>query len=81
MAKTIEITPSKAVRVEGINVEGRLMVSLRQMYKRKGDEDWRPGRNGLSVEIENADILCAAIKSQASKDPAKFKVITRSKDD
>lgn len=81
MAKTIEITPNKAVRVDGINVEGKLMVTFRQMYRRKGDTDWKPGRNGLSVEIDAVDLVLSAAKSQAAKPADKFKVIVRSKDD
>jgi hypothetical protein len=81
MAKTIEITPSKAIRIEGINVEGKLMIHLRQMYKRKGDTDWKPGRNGLSIERDQADLVAAAILGQASKSESKFKVITRGKDE
>lgn len=81
MAKTIEITPSKAVRVEGINVEGKLMVSIRQMYKRKGDTDWRPGRNGLSIEVGHADLVAKALTVQAGRPEERFKVITRRKDE
>lgn len=81
MAKTIEITPSKAIRVEGINVEGKLMVSLRQMYKRKKDTDWQYGRNGLSVEVESAELLAKAITTMAGRDASRFKVITRSNKD
>lgn len=73
----IEVTQAKAIQVTSINVEGRLMVNVRQMYKRKTDTEWKPGRNALSVEIESVEDVCAAIRKAARRPAEKFKVITR----
>lgn len=48
----IEINPKKAYSIAGIEVNGRKMISIRQMYRTRDDPNWKPGKNGVSIDIE-----------------------------
>ena len=69
--KTIEITATKAIRVEGIIVKGAKMVNLRQMYKRKTDEEWQYGRSTISIDVDSIKAVRKALRLCAEGD--KFK--------
>lgn len=57
----IEVSKTKAYSVQGINVNGVDMISLRQMYKTKDDPSWKPGKQGITINISAfLDIVVAA---------------------
>lgn len=59
----IKISDTKAIKVQGIEIDGRKYVSLRQFYKTKKDPDkWLPGRQGISIEVDFARKLAKKIK-------------------
>ena len=67
--KTIEITDTKAIRVEAVQIRGEFYISLRQMYRKKGEKEWKHARQGLNVPLESfGDVAKFATKFATSDD-------------
>ena len=79
MAKLIKLSETKAIRMEGVEINGAKSVSIRQMYQTKKSEGkWMPARNGISIPIENAEKIAKYLKVIAAGDD--FKVIEMNKE-
>jgi len=78
MAKRIVLGPHKAVRMEGVEIKGERYVSIRQMYNTTKDSDWKHGRQGINIPIENAEKIAKYLKAIAEGDD--FKVIEMNKE-
>ena len=77
---TIEVTDNKAFRITGILIKGKQYISIRQMYKKKGDKKWQHGKNGVNVELELSKEVRLAIKKISEQDESKFEEISFGKD-
>lgn len=73
MAKRVTVSEHKAYRIEGIEIDGLQMVSIRQLYNTKKDPTWKPGRQGVTLPIDKAAHISKIIKELAEGD--EFKVI------
>lgn len=49
MAKIVKVSETKAYKVEAIEIEGKQMISIRQLYQTKKDPNWKVGRNGITI--------------------------------
>lgn len=58
----VEVSDKKAYSVQGIIANGKKMVSIRQMYKTKNDPNWKPGKQGVAINIEALPELVAAMR-------------------
>lgn len=80
MAKMVKVTDRKAFRVEGILLgeEQTPCVSVRQMYTTvKAPKDWKPGKNGFVIPVENAGRLAKAIGLTSQEDTSSFKDLSQ----
>ena len=59
----IEVGKSKAYSVQGIEVNGVKMISLRQMYKKRNDPNGMPGKQGITIPV---DLLLSVVKEARS---------------
>jgi len=77
MAKILAITPSSGLRIEAIKFEdGSKRISIRQIYKTKKEpDDWKIGRNGITIPFEKAGRVSAAIKNLVDDPDLNFKLI------
>lgn len=82
----IKISEHKAWNVELIKMEkkGPTLVSIRQMYSTKKDPSWKPGRNGLTLSLEEIEgktevgrLLRAIAKVVKNEDGVKPKLIEK----
>ncbi len=64
----IKISDTKAIQVTGIDYKGQKLVSLRQMYRKKGQKEWLPGKQGLTIDPDFAVKVRKAIKSIVDED-------------
>lgn len=79
MAKLLKLSDTKAIRMEGVEINGTRSVSIRQMYQTKKSEGkWMPARNGINIPIENAEKIAKYLKQIAEADD--FKEIEMNKD-
>lgn len=51
MAIRIEVGDHKSIRIEAVEMRGQQYISLRQMYRTKRDPTWKPGRQGMMLEV------------------------------
>lgn len=72
MAKLVKISDSNAYRIEAIELNGEQYISVRQMYKRKGDTKFNPGRNGVTLPLEQAARIAKHITGLAESDETEF---------
>lgn len=70
--KTIELSAGSAIRVEPVKVNGTCFVSIRRMYKKKGDKEWSHTRKGLTVPLDSIPEVLKAIKRMASAEESEF---------
>ena len=71
MAKRIVLGPTKAVRMEGVEINGAKFVSIRQLYCTKKDPEWKHARQGINIPIENAEKISKYLKAIAEGDDFK----------
>lgn len=81
--KTFELTDSKAIRVEAVEINGSNMISLRQLYKTKKNPEWSHGRQGITLPVEEAARIAKMITRFATDDSTEFTILDlkRGKDD
>lgn len=86
----IKISDTKAFNIELIRMEkkgqkkGPVFLSIRQMYKTKKDPEWKPGRQGMTLPIEDGEarrVLKAMVKVLKNEDGVKPKLIERKEKD
>lgn len=82
----IKISDTKAFNIELIRMEkkGPVFLSIRQMYKTKRDPEWKPGRAGMTLPIEEGEarrVLKAMVKVLKNKEGEKPKLIERKEKD
>lgn len=70
--KRFKVSDYKGFQVEGILVKGKPMLSIRQFYATKKDPEFRPGRQGVTIELEAADRLLSALQQVADLDPDSY---------
>lgn len=81
MAKLIQISDTLAWRVEGVKIEGKKRISLRQMYRKKSEVDddtaWKPGRNGVTLAVKSgeAEKIARTIGKMALNPDTKYKTL------
>jgi hypothetical protein len=54
MAKLIKVSPTKAFRVEAVQVGEVQGISIRQMYATQKDPKYKPARQGMFLPIEDS---------------------------
>lgn len=64
--KTIEINDTKAIRVQAVEIRGQHYVSLRQLYRKKGQKEWLPAKQGISIPLDSAEAVAKFIKKYAT---------------
>lgn len=79
--KTIELTDTKAIRIEPIKVGGKRYVSLRQLYRTAKNPEWAHGRQGISIDASDAHRIAKVIERYAALDESEFTEIDLEKDD
>lgn len=71
----------KAFKITGISVEGKLMINVRQMYRtRKEPDEWKHGRQAVSIPIENVKDLVAYVEAVAAQPKSRYEVLDLDKD-
>jgi hypothetical protein len=73
--KTFELSESKAIRVEAVEVNESRGISIRQLYKRKNDTDWQYGKQGLILPLEEAATIAKLISKFATSEATTFKTL------
>lgn len=73
----IELTATKALSIESIKIGDTNYVSLRQMWRKKGEYDWRPGRQGLTIAQSDVKKVVKKIKVVGERDDNRFKTIAK----
>lgn len=81
----IKLSPTKAFRIELIRMEkgGPVYLSIRQMYATKKDSTYKPGRQGMTLPVEDGEarrVIKGLIKTLKNDEGKKPKLIER-KDD
>ncbi|MNX93720.1 hypothetical protein D3C86_1259180 [compost metagenome] len=78
----VEVGENKAYRIESIKIRDKKYVSVRQMYKTKKDRDtWKPGRQGLTIEIDDLEAVLKKMKVVGARPDSKFKEVNLDKDE
>lgn len=69
MAKLIAVSDTKAYRVSKIQMDADspVLISVRQMYKKKGQESWLPAKQGLTVDPQYLPRLIKALEAMESE--------------
>jgi hypothetical protein len=75
MAKLVKVSPTKAYRIEAIQIDDNQMISIRQMYATKKDPKLKPGRQGLTIPLEQAERVAKWIKQLATDPNTEFTVL------
>jgi hypothetical protein len=73
--KTFELTETKAVRVEAVEINGANFISLRQMYRTKNDPTdptWKHGKQGITLPVEEAARIAKMITKFATSEDTTF---------
>lgn len=73
MKKTIQVTEGTAIQLATIALDGSQFISVRRMYRKKGQETWMPSRAGLTIPVEAAEQVGAYLKKMADADTSEFK--------
>lgn len=71
----VELSVTKAYSIESIEIREQRLVSIRQMYRSKGDPEWKPARQGITIPVEIAEEMARKIRVVARRDPKRFKKI------
>lgn len=64
----IKVSEHKAYAVKGIIVNDKKMVSIRQMYTTKNDPTWKPGKQGVTINVEVLPKLRKLMKRLVEED-------------
>ena len=75
MAKRIVVSENKAYRIESIELGGKQMVSVRQLYKTKNDDTWKPAKAGITLNLDEVKRIAKAMVSISEGD--EFKAIEK----
>jgi hypothetical protein len=70
--KTIEISDTKAIRVEAVEIKGEKYVSIRQMYRRKGETEWNHAKQGINIPLDGAAGVLKYATKFATSDSTTF---------
>lgn len=64
MGVNIQVTESTKIRVSKFKHKGKTeeYVRIQQWYKKKGSEDWLPGRAGISISVDLMGRIVKAAK-------------------
>lgn len=73
--KTFELSDTKAIRVQAIQIGDAQFISLRQLYRKKGQKDWSPARQGISLPLEEAAGIAKFINKFATSDETTFEEV------
>jgi hypothetical protein len=78
----LKISPTKAFRIELIRMEtkGPVYLSIRQMYATKKNPDYKPGRQGLTIPVEDGEarkVIKGLIKTLKNEKGVKPKLVER----
>ena len=78
----LKISPTKAFRIELIRLQkgGPVYLSVRQLFATKKDPEYKPGRNGMTIPIEDGEarrVIKGLIKTLKNEDNKKPKLIER----
>lgn len=73
----IKVSPTKAFNIELIRLEkkGPVYLSIRQMYATQKDPTYKPGRNGMTIPVEDGEArrvikgLIKVLKNEGDKKP------------
>ena len=71
--KTFELTDTKAIRVEAIEINGANFISLRQMYRTKGQPEWQHAKQGINLPAGDAERIAKMILKFDTSGSTKFK--------
>lgn len=81
----VKISKTKAFNIELVQMEkkGAVFLSLRQMYATQKDPEYKPGRNGMMLPIEEDEmgkseasrVIKALIKTLKNEDEKKPKLL------
>lgn len=63
----IKLTEGTAVKVSGFKTGDTKYVSIRKMYRKKGDTEWKHAKDGISIPVDAAKKLRVAIKKQVEE--------------
>lgn len=74
-AKRVVISPTKAIRVEAVQVGEFQGISLRQMYATKKDKEFKPAKQGIIIPLEVAAKIAKHIAAMVSSGDTEFVVI------
>lgn len=78
----VEVSENKAYRIESIKIKDKKYVSVRQMYKtRKEPDNWKPGRQGLTIEVDDLEAVLKKAKVVGARPDSKFKEVNLDKDE
>jgi len=78
--KTFEITDTKAIRVEAVEVQSRKGISIRQLYKTKKTVDWQYAKQGIILPLEQAEAIAKMVAKFATSDATSFKTLEFNKE-
>ncbi|QRE00237.1 hypothetical protein [Burkholderia phage BCSR5] len=73
--KTFEISEGTAIQVQAIEYKGKQRISIRQMYKKKGEKKWSPAKQGITLPKENAKEIAKRILKYADLDDDEFEKV------
>jgi Transcriptional Coactivator p15 (PC4) len=80
--KTFELSETKAIRVEAVEINGANFISLRQLYKtKKAPDEWQYGKQGITLPVEEAARIAKMITKFATDDSTTFKTLELGKKD
>ena len=57
----------ESVRVAIDEYKGQMLISVRVFFRAGDDDDWRPGRSGISMAIAHLPNLAAALAAAETK--------------
>lgn len=63
----IKISDTKGIQIEGIKISGKNYVSLRQFYKTSKSDEWLPGKQGITIEVDNVEDIIKAMEKCLTK--------------
>lgn len=75
MAKLVKVSATKAYRIEAIEIGDAQMISVRQMYATKKDPKLKPGRQGITIPLEQAVRVAKWIKQLATDPNTEFTIL------
>lgn len=77
MAKLIKVSPTKAFRIEAVQVGEVQGISIRQMYATQKDPKYKPARQGMFLPVEDgvAERVLRAAGKMAVSDATEYTVL------